>query len=418
MASLFFSITLSGCESHEREAWPVDGAHRPEPSAVMVTVEPVAKREVRRTVEAVGTLHGFEEVTISTKVEGIVRAIRHDVSDRVAPNEVLLEIDPTNFELAVKQAEKSLAVELAKLGLSEPPDTTFEVDLVPPVVQAVAKRDNAKSKMERTRSLHLQKVSTAEELADRTADARIAQAEYDSQVLIAKGDVATIRVKQEDLAVAQQELRDATIRVPTPTQAAPTAGEKTEQPTYAITKRSVSEGSLVRSGTEVFHLVLDRILKLKVAIPERHSNAIELGQTAEIYTAAFPQPFTGRVTRINPAVDRDTRTFEVEVQVANPRSELKPGSFAKVAIITRTDSAATTVPLESVVTFAGITKIFLMENGKAREVKIVPGNQSTDWVEIREPALPEGAQVVTSGHAALADETPIKVRESADSKTK
>lgn len=413
LASLILGITLTGCGSHEREAWPVDSAHRPDPAVVMVTVEPVAQRAVRRTVEAVGTLHGFEEVIISTKVQGTVRTIRHDVADRVAPNEVLLEIDPTDFELAVRQAEKSLAVELAKLGLSEPPDATFEVTQVPPVIQAVAKLDNAKSKVERTRQLRLQNVSTAEELADRTADARIAQAEYDNQILIAKGDVATIRVKQEDLAVAQQQLRDTIIRVPTPTQLMPATGSQPESPTYAITKRSVSEGSLVRSGTEVFHLVLDRTLKLKAAIPERHSNAIELGQAAEVYTAAFPQPFSGRVTRINPAVDPDTRTFEVEVQVANPRSELKPGSFAKVAIITRTDSAATTVPLESLISFAGVTKIFLVENGRAREVQIVPGNQSTDWVEVQEPALPAGAQVVTSGHAALADETPIKVRESA-----
>lgn len=418
VAGLITCMALTGCGSHEREAWPVDSLARTEPTTVMVTVEPVAKRSVRRTVEAVGTLYGFEEVTISTKIEGTVRTIRHDVADRVAPNEVLLEIDPTNFELAVRQAEKSLEVELAKLGLSAPPDTTFQVTNVPPVIQAVAKLDNAKLKVDRTKSLRQQNVSTAEELADRTADARVAQAEYDNQVLIAKGGVATIRVKQEDLAVAQQQLRDTIIHAPTPTQAMPSVGTQQEAVTYAITKRAVSEGSLVRSGTEVFHLVLDRTLKLKAAIPERHTNDVRLGQLAEIYTAAFPQPFTGQVTRINPAVNSDTRTFEVEVQVANPRSELKPGSFAKVAIITHTDSSATTVPLESLVSFAGITKIFLMDNGKAREVKIVPGSQSTDWVEIREPALSAESQVVTSGHAALADGVPIKVREPATPKTK
>lgn len=380
----------------------------------MVTVEPVAKRSVRRTVEAVGTLHGYEEVTISTKVEGTVRTIHHDVADRVQPGEVLLEIDPTDLELAVRQAEKSLAVELAKLGLEQPPEANFEVTQVPSVQQAIARLENSKLKLERTRTLRQQNVSTAEELADRTADVRIAQAEHDNQVLIAKGGVATIRVKQEDLAVAQQELRDTIIHAPTPTQGMPDSKSTREPLTYVITRRSVSEGSLVRSGTEVFRLVLDRTLKLKVAIPERYANEVKLGQTADVSTAAFPKPFSGQVTRINPAVDPDTRTFEVEIQIPNPRSELKAGSFAKVAIVTHTDAAATTVPLESVVSFAGITKIFLLENGVAREVQIVPGNQSTDWVEIREPALPESAQVVTSGHSALATGVKIAVRPKPD----
>src|SRR6478609_8734918 len=50
---------------------------------VMVTVAPVQVRPVERSVEAVGTIYSFEEVTISTKVEGRVRRILHDVSDRV-----------------------------------------------------------------------------------------------------------------------------------------------------------------------------------------------------------------------------------------------------------------------------------------------------------------------------------------------
>jgi membrane fusion protein (multidrug efflux system) len=374
LGCLSLLMLFVGCASHERESLPESSENRSEDSAVMVTVEPVARRSVQRTVEAVGTLHGYEEVTISTKIEGTVKTIHHDVADRVAPGEILLEIDPTNYELAVGQAEKSLQVELAKLGLSEPPGGAFDVSSVPPVMQAAAKLENAKVKLERTHNLRMKNVNTAEELADRLVDQRVAQAEHDNQVLIAKSGVATIRVKQEDLAVAKQELSDTKIRVPKPTQPLPDNETRSGGLTYAITKRSVSEGTLVRSGTEVFQLVLDRTLKLKAAIPERHGGVIELGQKAEIHTAAYPKPFIGRVTRINPAVDPDTRTFEVEVQVANP------------------------------------TKIFLVENGLAREVQVTQGTQSTDWVEVQKPALPESAQVITSGHSALADGAAVKIR--------
>lgn len=410
---MLLTLTL-GCHSQDREAWPQDETERPTRPAVSVTVAPILQREVRRTVEAVGTLHGYEEVTISTKVEGTVRTIRHDVADRVAPGEILLEIDSTSFELSVRQAEKSLQVELAKLGLTEPPGPQFEINKVPSVVQASARLENAQVKLERTKLLRAKNVNTAEELADRTVDARVAQAEFDNQVLIAKAGVATVSVKQEDLSVAQQELRDTIIRVPTPTQPMPDSETRTDALTYAITKRSVSEGSLVRSGTEVFALVLDRTLKLRAAIPERHTRDISVGQAADVYTSAYPKPFQGKVTRINPSVNPETRTFEVEVQVANPNSELKAGSFAKVAIITRTDSSATTVPLESMVSFAGITKIYLVENGLAKEVQVTPGTQSTDWVEIQQPVLSDSQQVITSGHTGLADGVAITIRNAAD----
>src|SRR6266851_2881949 len=56
-----------------------------DPSSVVVTTEPVTIRNVERTVEAVGTLYGYEEVVISTKVEGRIKKIHQDVSDRVTP---------------------------------------------------------------------------------------------------------------------------------------------------------------------------------------------------------------------------------------------------------------------------------------------------------------------------------------------
>ena len=92
---------------------------------------------------------------------------------------------------------------------------------------------------------------------------------------------------------------------------------------YAITQRSVAEGTFVRPGTEVCKLVIDQTLKLRVPVPERYSTEVQLGQQVEVNTAAFPRPFTGTVTRINPAVDPTTRTFEVEIQVPNADGELE-----------------------------------------------------------------------------------------------
>lgn len=387
------------------EIMPVSGR---EDGAIPVTVEPVRFRPVQRSVEAVGTLHGFEEVTLSAKVEGRIRKIDHDMSDRVKPGELLIQIDPTDYALSVEQAEGALQVELAKLGLKEPPSPTFDVARVPTVEQAHARLDNAQAKLERQRRLLTSRAVSTEDFDNITSDHRAAQAELSNQQMIARAGLATIRMKQTMLAVARQQMKDTEIHAPTPSQAVPGAGATV---TYAITQRSVAEGTHVRPGAEVCRLVLDQTLKLRVPVPERHSADIKEGQLAQITCAAFANPFEGKLTRVNPSVDPATRTFEVEIQIPNPEGKLKPGGFAKAAIFTRLEKEAATVPLSALATFAGVTKIFLAEHGRARAVPVTLGVQTTEWVEIASPALPRTAEVITSGQTLLATNTPVAVRE-------
>ena len=392
-----------------REALPPEQTvSEAEAQRVSITVSPVERQSVQRTVEAVGTVHGYEEVVLRAKVEGRVRRIVHDVADRVRPGEALLEIDPIDYELTARQAEQALQVELAKLGLSEPPGEDFDLKKVPAVQQAAARLEQMKARYERTRSLAAQKASASEEVTERIAEMRVAEAEHENQLLLAKAALATMRMKRESLAIMQQQLRDTVIRAPTPTRAVP--GSNGEM-TYAISQRDVSEGSFVRVGADLFGLVIDQTLKLRVAVPERHSGDISAGQEVEVFVAAYAAPFKGQVSRINPSVATATRTFEVEIRVPNPRGQLKPGSFAKATIHTQSDQPATTVPRESLVTFAGVTKIFLVERGKAKDVPVSVGLQSQDWVEITQPELPIHAQVVTSGQSALSDGAAVTVRQ-------
>ncbi len=379
------------------------------PSTVIVTVEPVTRRSVQRTVEALGTLHGFEEVSISARIEGRIRKVLHDVADRVRPDELLLEIDPTDYQLSVQQADRALQVELAKLGLKSVPDATLDLGKVPSVVKAKSVMEHAKSRHDRLSRLAITKNVSAEDSESAASDYRTSQAEYDNQMIQAESDLATIQMKQVELQVAREQLANTKILVPTPTAAIPGA----EDVVYVVSQRSVSEGTLVRPGTEIFRLVISQTLKLRVPVPERYSAEVQLNQPVQVFAATSAKPFAGTVTRIYPIVEPTTRTFQVEIQVPNPTGELKPGSFAKASILTRVDSQAVTVPLAALIQFAGITKIFLAEEGQAKEVPVTLGTQTTEWVEITKPTLPDQAQVITSGQTAIANETSIIIREPA-----
>ena len=392
----------------EKEAMPTEVATEGRTAyAVVVTVEPVSNRSVQRTVEAFGTLHGFEEVSISARVEGRVRRILRDVADRVKPMDLLLEIDPTDYELAVQQADRALQVELAKLGLKAWTDSPFDLGKVPFVAKAKSQMDHAKSRLERMSRLAASKTISAEDSENAASDYRTSQAEYDNQILKAETDLATIQMKQVDLTVAREQLANTNVSAPTPSVNVPGIDELT----YIVSQRSVAEGTLVRPGTEIFRVVINQVLKLRVPVPERFSSEIQPHQHVHVYAASSSTPISGTVTRIFPTVEPATRTFQVEIQVPNPNGDLKPGSFAKAAILTRVDPEATTVPLSALIQFAGITKVFLEDNGRAKEVPVTLGTQTTEWIEIVEPTLPRGAQVITSGQSAIANDTRVFVRD-------
>jgi RND family efflux transporter MFP subunit len=363
---------------------------------------------VQRSVEALGTLYGYEEVSIAAKMDGRVRRMHCDVSDSVKPGDLLVEFDPTDYELLLGQAEKSLRVDLVKLGVDELlAETKFDVERLPAVIQARERMSNARRHYENALALARTGATTTDEVNERTTEYRAAEAEYRSQVRMARSLVATVEMKREALAIARQQLKDMLVKAPIPLQRVPGAEEGV---TYVVSQRAVSEGSFVRTGTEVCKLVIDRVLKLRVLVPERYSNEIRRGQQVEVSTAAHPQPVAGRVARINPTVDPANRTFQVEIEVPNSEARLKPGSFAKAAIVTRRDNEVATVPLEALSTFAGITKIFLAKDGHAHEVRVTPGMQTTEWVEVAQPPLQRGAQVVVSGQSALADGTSLAIR--------
>ena len=138
-----------------------------------------------------------------------------------------------------------------------------------------------------------------------------------------------------------------------------------------------------------------------------------VGQRVRLSTRAHPGVFIeGKVARINPSVDSSSRTFQVETLVPNGRGLLRPGGFAKAAIVTDAEARAAVVPLDSIVRFAGVTKLFIVENGKARAISdIKTGSEGRGWVEVSSKQLPDAAAVVTTGQTQLADGTPVVIRE-------
>lgn len=396
--------------------------------AVVVTVVSAMTRPVERRVRTVGTLHGFEEIEVSSLVDGRVARVAHDVGDIVAPGETLLEIDDADFLLAVQEVERSLELELAALGLSTIPDPAFDITRLPSVERAELVERSAADTLERCRELVDRNAITKDEIQKAELALDTARLDRKQRLLEAEQALAAVRHREAVLETARKRLGDTRVVAPAievrtfrrPGEASADELSSVAH-TYIVAARHVTEGEVIRSmpAEILFRLVVEDVLKLKAAVPERHAATISPGQEVDLAVESLPGvPVSGHVVRVHPTIDTASRTFDVEVQVPNGDHRLKPGAFAKASILLDRRAEAVTVPEEALVRFAGVTKLFLAVDGHAVAVPVEPGVRLdvTDdtgvvrrWIEI--PAgVTAGAGVITSGLALLTDGTPVRVR--------
>jgi RND family efflux transporter MFP subunit len=150
-------------------------------------------------------------------------------------------------------------------------------------------------------------------------------------------------------------------------------------------------------------------LKLKTAIQEKHAAMIKPGQQVEFFVEAFPShPFNGQIAYVSPAVDQTTRTFAVEAIVDNVDRQLKPGFFAKGRVATHVDQNVHALPEDAISTLAGVSTVYVIENGKVRQQQVALGERQGKLVEIVS-GLNGSETVAISNLSQLATGTEVRV---------
>ena len=387
-----FTAHLAGCGGDTSAA---KGAKTAQNAPLPVTVTPVRTQQVQRTVELVGTLEANHQVTVAAEIDGQVAAIAADLGDRVNASQTLARIKDAEFRYAVELAEGNLTLALARLGLKAMPSPQFDVNLTSGVVKAKAEFDEAQVNFKRMKTLFDEKVISAQEFDAADTRFKTAQAAHQSAVEQTRALLADAAVKEAQLALARKKLKDTTI-------SAPLAG--------SISKRLVSAGEYVKVAAPLFTIVQDNPLKLTGMIPERFAPQIQPAQVVEARVDSFPdRTFKGKLMRISPASDVASRSFMIEAMIDNTERRLKPGFFAHAAVFTQVDPNALTVPQQALLTFAGVSKVYVIENEVARERVVQTGARvGTNEVEIT-AGLKPGELVAISGLTRLTDGAAVAV---------
>ncbi|PYI81849.1 MAG: efflux RND transporter periplasmic adaptor subunit [Verrucomicrobia bacterium] len=273
-----------------------------------------------------------------------------------------------DYELRRKQAAATLAQSRALLGLSpDGQDDQVDTEKTSLVKQAKAVLEEATKNRARVASLSEEGITSKSERDTVEATYAVALNKYEAALDEARTRQAMLAQRRAELEISQQQLVDTTIL-------APFDG--------AVQLRAASAGEYLIEGAPVATMVRTDPIRLRLEVPERESAYVRANQRVRLNVEGDTNEYSGNITRLSPAINEQNRMLLVEADVPNPGSLLRPGQFVRAQIITDERDRGFTVPPEALITFAGLEKVVVVQDGKALEKTIATGRRFGNWIEI------------------------------------
>ena len=344
------SLLLAVSCSRKSEGGAARGAE-----AIPVDVQPVATLEVDRTLPIVGTLFAKDEATLGAEVEGKVEKTTVEFGDRVTAGQELALIDTASYEALSRQAAANVA-------------------------KARATAENADRELARMHSLGaIASPSDLDKAQSATEQAR-----------------AEVKAVEAAEAIARLNLERSHVKAPFDA---------------AVAERIASAGDFKRMGEPLFRVVNDGVIKYIVQAPERYAALVKKEQLVTFTVDAYPgEKFQGKVFLISPQVNTTTRAFAFGALVQNAERRLRASTFARGELVLERNVPTAVVPLDAVVSFVGISKIFVVQDGVAKPRTVELGRVINNRQEILS-GVKAGEIIVVTGQSKLYDGAKVRVKE-------
>jgi membrane fusion protein (multidrug efflux system) len=346
-------LSFTGCK---RQGDGGGGAQKapPRPEAAIVTVTTVTNAMWDRTVSIIGTLFPKDEAMASAQVDGMVERTLVDFGDRVKAGQELALIDTATHAANLQAAVGAMA-------------------------RAQAALTNATRNFDRAKELVKAQVSS-------TAEFDTAQAQFEQAT-------AELKAAEGTELVAHLALEHSHVL-------APFDG--------GIATRFVGRGDYVKIGSPLFNVVNDFVLKFIFGVPERYASFVEKKLPVKFTVDNYPgETFTGTVYLISPQINTANRNFSVGALVTNTNFKLKANTFARGELVIEKAAPTAVVPLPAIVSFAGVTKVFVVDSNNVAHGRSVTIGRIQNGVQEILEGLKEGDVVATSGQGKLTEGTKV-----------
>jgi len=314
-----------------------------------VDVEKVQLKSLIYSVSAVGSVNAFETVQVTARVAGVVDRVLFSEGKPAQLDQILVEIEPERYKLAVEVAQAALA-------------------------KAEAAKADAEAGLKRRETVINQTpgLIPGEEVET-----------WKTKVLLAASDVAAAKAA---LNQANLNLHDAYVR-------APLSG--------IIQSRTVQTGQYVPTGTVLATLVRRNPLLLRFKVPEREAAQIKIGLKARFKVRESNREYTARVVYVAAAADDITRLVGVTAEVNDTQDlSLRPGSFAEITVPVSSERKAPVIPQTAIRPSDRGFLAYVVEDGKAVERVLNLGMRTAEGqVEVLSGLTPGETLVIRGGEA-------------------
>jgi multidrug efflux system membrane fusion protein len=326
-----------------------------------VEVESVETRSLIYTANAVGSIEAFEKVQVTARVAGVVDRVRFAEGNYAKVGQVLVEIEPERYKLAVEAAQASLE-------------------------KAQASQADAEAGLKRREAVANQNPGLIpdEELAT-----------WRTKVRVSASDVAQAKAALDQ---ANLNLRDAYVK-------APFSG--------IIQTRTVQTGQYVQVGTILATLIRRDPLLLRFSVSERDASRLHAGMVANFKIRDTEREYKAKIVHVEASADETTRMVTVTAEIEDTKDEsLRPGAFAEVSVPVSSPRVVPTVPQTAIRPSERGFIVFVVENNIAKERVITTGMSTADGQVEVVSGLAAGEILVVRGGEALRSGVPVKIAKS------
>jgi RND family efflux transporter MFP subunit len=293
-----------------------------------------------------GNMQAFIDTPIWARASGYLKAWYVDIGAHVKQGQLLADIEAPEVDQQLEQAKEQLNTAQANLKLSQ---------------------------------------ITAERYTNLFKTDSVAKQDVDNAVQDSEAKAATVKSAAANVSRLQQMV----------------AYEKVYAPfDGVITTRNVDVGALVdadtnTAGKELFHLSSTSTLRVYVNVPEAYSRSATPGVNASLTLTEFPgRQFKGTIVRNADAIDINSRTLLVEVDVRNTTGELLPGSYVSVHLKIPSKVQAVVIPANSLLFRSEGLRVGIVRKGHTLLQPVLLGRDFGDTVEVVSGIGPNDSVIV------------------------
>ncbi|MEM9274198.1 MAG: efflux RND transporter periplasmic adaptor subunit [Cyanobacteria bacterium P01_F01_bin.143] len=388
----------------------------PKKLARYVTVTEVETSRVARSLKASGTVEAYELIPVMSQATGLqIQEILVDEGNYVRKGQVLARLNSDALEAEYLQAQGSLAQAEARLAEIEAGTRSEEIaraeervrSLAAEVARAESDLDLVTIRVKRNQTLETEGAVSRDRLDEiynqerinkanlQQAQARLAEGQQELAQLRAGERPEVILAVRAELLQAQGRLQLIQTQLQDATVTAPVSG--------IIAERDARLGDLTSNSDNLFTIIENGRLELRLEVPETSISQIKPQQQVQITSQYNSQPLVGTVREIDPIIDPQSRQATVNIDLPTQVS-LKPGMFLRARINTATTQGKTVSVKALLPQTDGSAIAFVVQDNntvKAQTVEIgeILANEQVEVIQ----GLQSGDRIVVKGSAYLKD---------------